>query len=318
MDNSETIHILILDDDIQLGELLKIYLESSGPFQVEQIIVGSDLFGRLASKNYHLMLLDYHLPDTTGLDVLNDLSVFESHPPVIMMTGKGDQRTAAQAIQRGAADYLIKGDDFLTGLPTLIQNTIRMHQLQEAARQSMEQVRYQALLLDNMRDAVVVWDLQGKITFWNPSAYLLFGLKPKDMIGQSVDTSYLNLFSPPVILPHLGDTATSETEREYRGPNGKVTWISSRLMPLRNPDLSQALIGLYGCLSQYHPPQERAADSPAKPAVHSKNYRHHSKYHLPLWIGKRSQPVCQPDDRLNFWGIRPKKSSPWAPKNSTS
>jgi PAS domain S-box-containing protein len=243
LNNCETYSILILDDDTHLGELLKIYLEASGPFKVEQIIMGRDLQSHLAAKHYHLLLLDYHLPDTTGLDVLNELAADENHLPVIMMTGKGDQRIAAQTIQRGAADYLLKGEDFLPGLPALIQKTIRMHELQDAARQSMEQVRYQALLLDNMRDAVVVWDMNGIITFWNPAAYLLFGLKPKEMIGQPVDSAYLNLFEPQVKMPRDGDTATSETEREYQSPDGRSIWISSRLMPLRSPEKGHNLVG---------------------------------------------------------------------------
>jgi len=46
--------ILVLDDDVAFGDLLKAFLETSGPFSVEQIIMGSDLLGRLGSNTYHL------------------------------------------------------------------------------------------------------------------------------------------------------------------------------------------------------------------------------------------------------------------------
>ena len=243
MDRNETYQVLILDDDILLGELLKTFLQTSGPFQVEQIIMGSDLRDRLDAKHYDLLMLDYHLPDTTGLDILNALAILPVHPPVIMMTGKGDQRTAAQAIQLGASDYLVKGQDFWPGLAALAEKTIRIHELQESARKSMEQVQYQSLLLDNMRDAVVVWNLEGKITFWNPAAYLLFNIKPKDIIGCPVQSAYLDLFKPHVFPPKPGDTATSESEREFSTYDGRSLWISARLMPLRRPENPNLLLG---------------------------------------------------------------------------
>lgn len=243
MDNRKTYQVLVLDDDEPLGELLITFLQTSGPFQVDQILYGGDLLARLKSRHYDLLLLDYHLPDTTGLDVLNSLMSLPGHPPVIMMTGKGDQRTAAQAIQRGAYDYLVKGQDFWPGLTTLLEKTIRMHELQESARWSIEQVHYQSLLLDNMRDAVVVWDLEGKITFWNPAAYLLFNLKPKDMLGKPALSDYLGLFHPQVIPPKPGDTATSETERAFTTRDGCKLWISARLMPLRSPENPSLLLG---------------------------------------------------------------------------
>ena len=243
MDRTSPYQVLILDDDVALGELLQAFLQSSGPFQVSQITMGSDLEPRLDASPVDLLLLDFHLPDTTGLDVLDRIYARADRPPVIMMTGKGDQRTGALAIQRGAADYLIKGQDFWPGLASLIEKTIRMHRLQEMARRSMEQVSYQSLLLDNMRDAVVVWDLNGKITFWNPAAYLLFNLKPSEMVGKPVESAYLARFRPLVSSPKPGDTATSETEREFVAENGHSTWISSRMMPLRLPDNPAMILG---------------------------------------------------------------------------
>jgi len=44
----------------------------------------------------------------TGLDVLNILTSSVLHIPVIMLTGKGDEHTAAEAIKRGASEYLLK------------------------------------------------------------------------------------------------------------------------------------------------------------------------------------------------------------------
>ncbi len=82
---------------------------------------------------------------------------------------------------------MVKGSDYLPILPTLIQRAIRAHKLQLSVQHSLEQIRYQALLLNNVRDAVVVWDIDGKITYWKPAAEASFGWKKSERVGPNPD-----------------------------------------------------------------------------------------------------------------------------------
>jgi PAS domain S-box-containing protein len=240
---TDSYHLLALDDDINQGALVQEFLEYVGPFKVDVVSTVTDFWNRLKFGSYDLLMLDYRLPGTTGLDILSKLNEPRQKWPVIMVTGQGDERIAVKAIQCGAFDYVVKTGDYLTGLPSLIKKAIEVHQLKQSVERSMEQVRYQALLLNNMRDAVVVWDMQGKITFWNAAAMILFGWSPMERIGKSIQDVYLPTFTPKVMLPRPENTSGQEVERQYETRNGQKIWISSRIMALHDAQVSNRLIG---------------------------------------------------------------------------
>ncbi len=237
---TDTYHILIVDDDDEHAEWIAEFLRISGPFITERARDLAEFWRLIQSNTYTAMLLDYKLPDGTGLDALNEVQARGYRLPVIMITGQGDERIAVKAMQQGAADYMVKGAESLLTLPAIIRKAVQSYQLQIAAQRSNEQVRYQALLLNNVRDAVVVWDTEEKITYWNPAAELLFERKSSDQLGRLVRDAYLNTFTPPVSEPAL-EGSSYEVERRYTTPGGYTLWVSSRVGMLRDYETGRVL-----------------------------------------------------------------------------
>jgi PAS domain S-box-containing protein len=231
----DRLHILIIDDNEDHAGLAARFLELSGRCDVE--IVGSlaELWQCLAASVYHVALLDYNLPDGNGLDALAEIPARGYHLPVVMVTGRGDERVAAQAIQRGAVDYVVKTGDYLRTLPAVVEKAARTHELVEAAQRSLEKIRYQAMLLDNVGDAVVVWNPEGRITFWNRAAEHLLGYKAEACLGYSVAEKYLCMFDPPVEPPAPGAPALVDVERRCQPHNSdQAIWISSNMTALHD------------------------------------------------------------------------------------
>lgn len=238
----EKFNLLLVDDDANLAEMVREYLSLSGLYHVDRAENIGQLWERLGENQYDLMLLDYRLPDGNGLQALSELPTRGYSLPVVMFTGEGDERLAVRAMQGGASNYIVKGNDCLPSLPKLINETIQEHKLKLAIQQSEERVRYQALLLNNVSDAIVVWNLDDKITYWNPAAEALFGWKASALIGQSANESYLSKFTPSVRVPDLEDTGGYEVERRYHF-DGKEIWVSSRLSVLRDYGADGRFIG---------------------------------------------------------------------------
>jgi PAS domain S-box-containing protein len=241
---NEIIHqILILDDDQPLAEMMADYLNISANSQVELTHTENDFWNMLSQKEFDIIFLDYRLPNITGLDILEKLAAKQNLIPVVMMTGEGNEQIAAKAIQSGAFDYLVKGHYPLNILPSLVQKAVRLRSMQNEVQRYLHQIQYQSMLLNNMRDAVVVWGVEGNITYWNYSAEKLFGVQYSERINTSVYENYFNGFTPPIEQPDPKNVEATETERQYRGVNNETIWISSRITPLFDQKNGNQLTG---------------------------------------------------------------------------
>jgi len=238
MDNDKY-RVLILDDDFELGELLKEFLQNTDRCNVTFVTREEEFWRCLGQESFDILFLDYKLAETNGLEILSQLGQRGINIPTVMMTGEGSENVAARAIQYGALDYLVKGEYSFSALPPLIQKAVRLREMQRAMQQYLEQIRYQATLLNNMRDAVVVWDLDGKITYWNTAAENLYGYLSSDRLDKSVFEVYFNYFDPPVEIPSSEQPEHYQLEHRYQLQDGNSIWISSHITPLTREENQQ-------------------------------------------------------------------------------
>ncbi len=237
------VRVLLVDDDINYSSLVKDVLGFAENYSLDRAANLREMWSLLDQNAYDALLLDYSFPDGTGLDALNKMVEQKRRIPIIIVTGRGDERVAAQAIQQGATDYLVKSPETVFELPVLINKAVRNYAFQVERIRSLEKIRYQALLLDNVRDSVVVWDAGGKITYWNPAAERLYGWPASQMIGRGVEDAYAAIFSPPPVPVSEGASAPEEVERSARTNRGETIWIGSRITQLRDEYAGNPFLG---------------------------------------------------------------------------
>lgn len=98
--------ILIVDDDFELTELLKSFMQSEG-FDVRHTSEPSDGLTMALSGEFDLIILDIMLPGQSGLEVLKQIRSI-SFVPVLMLTAKGDDTDRILGLELGADDYVPK------------------------------------------------------------------------------------------------------------------------------------------------------------------------------------------------------------------
>ena len=98
--------ILLADDDHELCELLKQYLEIEG-FEVGVALDGEAALNAALTDDYDLMVLDVMMPLRNGFDVLRELRK-NSMLPVLMLTARGEDVDSIVGLELGADDYLPK------------------------------------------------------------------------------------------------------------------------------------------------------------------------------------------------------------------
>jgi PAS domain S-box-containing protein len=241
--NDDKYRVLILDDDYELGELLKEYLQNTKKCDVTYVSAESDLWERLSKETFDILFLDYKLQQTTGLEILARMGQAGVTVPTVMMTGEGSENIAVRAIQSGAFDYLVKGEYSFTVLPQLIQKAVRLREMQRAMQQYLEQIRYQATLLDNMRDAVVVWGLNGVITYWNAAAEQLYGAPAAERVGKKVDEVYFPCFDPPLKFEGAAEAGSQQIEHRFRPSDRPAIWVSAHFTTLYGEENRRTPIG---------------------------------------------------------------------------
>lgn len=234
--------LIVSDDHEQVAQVVETLRQSNG-LQVH--IAGSvrEMLAALALQPFEIALVNCCLPDGDGLAAMDAITSIDPTLPVIITADQGQESLAVRALQRGATDYWLKASDSLVNLPALIQKALQENQLQRSIASSSEKIRYQALLLNNVRDAVVVWDLDGRITYWNPAAEDLFGLSANEQLGRSIHQVYLNIFDPPIRLLDPEQTTGQYIERQYQHPSGHTIWVSSRMAILRDAAAGNRLLG---------------------------------------------------------------------------
>lgn len=100
--------ILLVDDDAGLCEHTSAYLASIEHHTVDVASCGNDAHTMATCSAYDLIVLDWELPDKTGIDVLRSLRAANIHVPVIMLTGKSKLEDKETGFLSGADDYLTK------------------------------------------------------------------------------------------------------------------------------------------------------------------------------------------------------------------
>lgn len=100
--------ILLAEDDPNLGELLKDYLELKGQFEVVLCVDGQEAMDAFRKDEFDLCILDVMMPKKDGFSLGKDIRKIDQTVPIIYATAKGMMEDKTQAFELGGDDYITK------------------------------------------------------------------------------------------------------------------------------------------------------------------------------------------------------------------
>ncbi len=192
---SKKIRILIIEDDDSQSILIYEVLTKSG-FEciiAENAARAIEIYS--AASDY-LILLDYHLPDLNGFELLEKLISINSTTNFIIMTAFGNEKIAVEMMKKGARDYIVKDNNFIGLLPNVINRVVENIYNEKALIESQNQLkdaekRYQELF-DQSTEAIYYSSAEGKIIDCNKAMLELFGYEYDEIKGISSIILYKN------------------------------------------------------------------------------------------------------------------------------
>ena len=143
-----SIRVLIVEDEALIRWSLRQKLEERG-YRVTEAETGQVALGLLAEGAFDLILLDYRLPDITGLDVLHAVRQIDHDVVVIMMSAYSTIETAVEAIKLGAFDYIVKPfqmEELLLTVDKGLETTQLRREVRELRRHLQEQFGIDAII----------------------------------------------------------------------------------------------------------------------------------------------------------------------------
>ena len=102
----EQTHVLVVDDDQRIRELLRRYLTEKG-FLVSTAGDAADARAKLASLDFDLIVMDVMMPGESGLELTRSLRQIKS-TPILLLTAMGEAENRIAGLECGADDYLSK------------------------------------------------------------------------------------------------------------------------------------------------------------------------------------------------------------------
>src|ERR1039457_2797528 len=169
------VKILLVDDDEDDYIITRDLIAhiSDRRYRLDWINNYDDALAAVRCGEYEICLLDYRLGERTGLELLRESQLFNSRPPMILLTGQGDHEIDIEVMKAGAADYLIKGQLNPDMLDRAMRYAIEGQRTQENLRRERDLI---SRIMETSPVGIVVADRSGKITFANHCAEKVLGL----------------------------------------------------------------------------------------------------------------------------------------------
>ncbi len=172
--------IIIVEDDKEIREELKILLENSG-HKVKLIEDFDNVADKIIKENAHLVLLDINLPNKSGYEICSKVRVV-SKIPIIFVTSRNNSMDELKGIMLGGDDYIEKPYN-VPILLARIQNILNRTYQNE---QKESKIEYKGVILDILKSTIKYQDKEIELTKTEVKT-LYYLLKNKDIIVPRAD-----------------------------------------------------------------------------------------------------------------------------------
>ncbi len=214
---SEQIKILLIEDNPGDAKLVEIYLKSVNDieFEIEHKVRLAEGIAYITENTVDVVLLDLSLPDSSGLDSLDNLLKAAPDASVVLLTGFDNEEFGINAVKKGAQDYLVKGSIEAPQLVKTILYAKERNHLQKQVKKFSENLEISKQKLQEAQMIAKLGSyemtLDGKETFWSDQMFQLFEFEKSEIIPD-LDSYYSKIF--PVDLEEVKSKINHAVENQ--------------------------------------------------------------------------------------------------------
>jgi PAS domain S-box-containing protein len=211
---TDDIRVLVVDDSEFFAEMTAETLSEEHGMESHRATGADEAMDVLADAEIDCIVSDYEMPGPNGLELMEMVGAEHGDIPFILLTGRGTEEIASEAISAGVDDYILKLEVVEDQQYQQLANRIT-----SAVDQQRTQQRYE-LLVDNTPDVVAQVEQDGEIVAANPAMAALAGVDRDSLRGAALteqfpETGESWLAAGQAVL-ETGESRTFESEIDGR------------------------------------------------------------------------------------------------------
>lgn len=188
-DDESMFRILLVEDSEDHIFLIKKELEKvEEKFVIVEAKTGAEADAILTNQCFDIVLLDYNLPEKSGLELLTKIREQSDESQVILTTGMGSERVAADALRLEANDYIIKEGNFAANVIRSVLSAIEKLTLHRRLKEKEKALRLSELkyrtLINQASDGIVIIGSDENITEVNEKVVSMLGVPADQLEGK--------------------------------------------------------------------------------------------------------------------------------------
>jgi PAS domain S-box-containing protein len=232
---TETARVLYVDDDPSFADMISTMLEREADFlTIETAETAERGLEFIRTETVDCVVSDYSMPETDGLEFLRAVRKEDEELPFLLLTGRGSEDIASEAITAGVTDYIQKqqGTEHYSLLANRIENAVEQYRAgEELERQKQElknlKNRFQSFV-KHSPDIITAIDEEGTIRYQSPAVERILGYEQQQRIGTKA-IEHVHPDDRGRVLEGFYEIVNSNSEgrvvQEYRVKHADGSWI---------------------------------------------------------------------------------------------
>ena len=208
MEDMDKLKILLAEDDRNLGNILRAYLEAKG-FDTRLFINGQEAFDAFQKDKFDFCILDVMMPIKDGFTLAREIRVFDKKTPILFLTAKSLQEDKLKGFEIGGDDYLTKPFS-MEELLVRINAIIRRAQQNEVPPAVPNMYRIGRYTFNYNRHILIFDNIEHKLTAKESELLKMLAENLNNVLDRSIalkhiwsDDSYFNARSMDVYIAKL-------------------------------------------------------------------------------------------------------------------